>query len=352
MLACLSLTSVRCMRGRTTQWGPVLGLLLVAPFIGEFLLGNMTLAELPVGLLLAPMYGCGALLVREVGRRWRGWPTMVLLAAAYALFEEGPVDQLLWNDSYAGHDLLHGPSFIPAIGMSVELTQAVLALHTVWSVCVPIALVEAIAVSSRDRPWLGRTGLIVTAVLFVLGATLVFAGNYSVEHFIAAPGQIAAVVAVMVVLVVAAFVAVPARRERTAGDPPAPLLVGLVSFAVTSAYWGPSTLIVANWYEWVGVAVWFFLVAIGVCLVLRWTQRAGWTEAHTCALAVGATLTYVWVSFPTRPESGGSVVVDLASNVVFGVLACSLVLWATRRAAREPGHGPWVGAASSGARGT
>lgn len=37
---------------------------------------------------------------------------MVLLAAAYALIEEGPVDQLLWNDSYAGADLLHSPRYI------------------------------------------------------------------------------------------------------------------------------------------------------------------------------------------------------------------------------------------------
>ena len=81
---------------------PAIGLFLLAPFVGEFLLGNLTLGELGLGILLAPLYGCGALLVREVARRTgRGWPTMALLAAAYALIEEGPVDQLLWNDSYA-----------------------------------------------------------------------------------------------------------------------------------------------------------------------------------------------------------------------------------------------------------
>ena len=86
----------------------------LAPFVGEFLLGNLTLADPWLGLLLAPLYGCGALLVRELGRRGAGgWPRMLLLAAAYALIEEGPVDQLLWNDSYAGENLLSGDSFIP-----------------------------------------------------------------------------------------------------------------------------------------------------------------------------------------------------------------------------------------------
>jgi hypothetical protein len=112
--------------------GPALGLFLLVPFVGEFLLGNLTVGELGLVLVLAPLYGFGALLVRELGRRSGGWPTMVLLAAAYALIEEGPVDQLLWNDSYAGHDYLHGDSYLPALGMSVELTQTILALHTVW----------------------------------------------------------------------------------------------------------------------------------------------------------------------------------------------------------------------------
>jgi hypothetical protein len=154
---------------------PVFGLFVLAPFVGEFLLGNLTLADPWLGLVLAPLYGCGAVLVRELGRRGGGgWPSMVLLAAAYALIEEGPVDQLLWNDSYAGQDLLSGDSFIPAIGMSVELTLTILALHTVWSICVPIAIVEAFVPHRPAEPWLGRVGLTVVGALYALGAGLVW----------------------------------------------------------------------------------------------------------------------------------------------------------------------------------
>jgi hypothetical protein len=39
---------------------------------GAFLLGNVTAAEL--GLVIAPLYGFGAPLVRELGRRGGGWP--------------------------------------------------------------------------------------------------------------------------------------------------------------------------------------------------------------------------------------------------------------------------------------
>lgn len=143
---------------------PALGLFFLAPFVGEFLVGNLTLGELGLGVILAPMYGTGALLIREVTRRTgRGWPTMVLLASAYALMEEGPIDQLLWNDSYAGHDLPHGDSYLPALGMSVELALAIVALHAVWSICVPIAIVETLVGESRRTTlWLRTPGFVVT----------------------------------------------------------------------------------------------------------------------------------------------------------------------------------------------
>ncbi|WP_222598574.1 hypothetical protein [Lentzea tibetensis] len=311
---------------------PVIGLFLLAPFVGEYLLGNLGFGQLWLGLLLAPLYGCGAVLVRELGRRFAGWPTMFLLAAAYALIEEGPVDQLLWNPSYAGQDLLHGPSYLPALGMSVELTQAILALHAVWSICVPIAIVETFVPARRTTPWLGRTGLTVVFVLFTLGATLVFLGNYSEEHFIASPAQLAGITVVIALLVVAALRVRP-RSGPVAGVAPSPWLVGVVSLLGTSLYWGPSVLITAGWYEWIGVSVWCLLVVSGVLLVSRWSRGQGWDQRHRFALAAGATLTYVWTAFPVKPELGGP---DLAGDVVFGAVAIIVLGLASSRTRAEP----------------
>ncbi|MFF3541438.1 DUF998 domain-containing protein [Streptomyces platensis] len=313
---------------------PPFALFLLAPFVGEFLLGNLTLADLPLGVLLAPMYGCGALLVRELGRRsGGGWPTMVLLAAAYALIEEGPVDQLLWNDSYAGADQLHGDSYLPSLGMSVELTQSVLALHTVWSICVPIALVETLTRSRRSAPWLGRAGIALVAGLYAAGAVLVFRGNYAEEHFIASPAQLAAITLVIGTLIVAAFALRTVRLPPLSGHAPAAWRVGLTALAVTSAYWGPLNLITTDRYEWAGVAVWCLGVTAGVWCVSRWSRRPGWGVRHRFALAAGAVLTYAWVSFPARPESGGPLRNDVLSNAVFASCACLLLVWAARRAA-------------------
>ncbi|MGA4837935.1 DUF998 domain-containing protein [Streptomyces sp. G45] len=326
----------------TGRGRPVLALFLLAPFVGEFLLGNLTVPELGLGVLLAPLYGCGALLVRETARRTGGgWPAMVLLAAAYALVEEGPVDQLLWNDAYAGQDLLHGPSYLPGLGTSVELVQAVLALHTVWSVCVPIALVEACVPARRTTPWLGRRGLVVTGVAYVLGAGLVFWGNYAEERFLASPAQLALCGAVIAGLVVAAL-RLPARRRPAAvpGRAPAPWRVGAAALLGTSLYWGPSVLVTADRYEWTGVGAWCAVALTAVVVVPRWSRQRGWGPRHVCALAGGALLTYVWAAFPVRPENGGSMAADVASNAVCAAVALLVLLRAVRTARLAERDGP------------
>lgn len=297
---------------------PVLGLFFLAPFVGEFLLGNIPITGMGLGLLLAPLYGSGAILVRELGRRAGGWPSMFLLAAAYALIEEGPVDQLIWNNSYAGHDYLTGPSYVPLLGTSVEVVQSILALHTIWSICVPIALVETLA---RPGPWLRTRGLVVVGLLFLAGSAFVFFGNYYEERFMAQWWQFAYAGVAIAALVFAAFRVRP--RSALPGVAPSPWLVGVSSLVATSAYWGSVTLIGGDWFEWVGVAIWCVVVVLGVVLVTRWSRLSGWDQRHRFALAAGAVLTYVWCSFPVKPELGGTEVGDY----VFSGIALALLVW-------------------------
>jgi hypothetical protein len=80
---------------------PVLALLLLAPWVGEFLLGNISIRRLPGLLILVLLYGCGALLIREVTlRTGHGWPTILLLGAAYGVIEAGIVDQAMFTPSF------------------------------------------------------------------------------------------------------------------------------------------------------------------------------------------------------------------------------------------------------------
>jgi hypothetical protein len=89
-------------RARWGRLASAVGLFFLAPLVGEYLLGNMPITDLPLLLVLAPFYGAGALLIREVTRRLGlGWHSMILMALAYAIVEEGLVLQTLFNPTVA-----------------------------------------------------------------------------------------------------------------------------------------------------------------------------------------------------------------------------------------------------------
>lgn len=327
---------------RMRRVAPVVGLFLLAPLVGEFLLGNVPIDRLGVLPFFALLYGSGALLIRETVRRTgRGRPAIVLLAAAYALLEEGPIDQLLWNPSFGGgHHMLAGDAYVPALGTNISVLQAVLSLHTVWSISVPIALVETFVPERRTAPWLGRTGLAVTGCLFVVGAAAGYAESHGAGQFHATAGRFAGAAMVIVALAVLAF-AVPYRPRPVDRAAPRPWLVGLLTLALTSLllylvmFW-PGRL-----SQWVSVTAWCIVAAVLAGLILRWSRCRGWGDAHRLGVAAGALLTYTWVAFPHRPVGGGSDArahaVDLVGNTLFALLAVVLILLAAR-VVRRTGH--------------
>ncbi|WP_285616736.1 hypothetical protein [Actinoallomurus iriomotensis] len=330
------MTGRHSLRGGT---GRAVALFFLAPLVGEYLLGNTPITDVSSLFLFAPLYGGGALLIRETARRrGRGWPTIILLAAAYALLEEGPVDMMLWNPSYGGFDIAaaYSGTYVPALGTSVQMLQDVLSMHTVWSVCVPIALVESFG---RDHdhavPWLGRFGVTVTAVLFVAGAALLAAAQIAQTRFVAAPGELAWCSAAIVALVVAAFALRPRPAAAVAGrTPPAPWMVGATAFGVTSVYWGREFL-GDGVSQWAVAAAWFVLVAASVALGVRWCRRPGWGAAHRLALAGGALLTYAWVGVSHARDLDVPRTVALTGNIVFGVGAVVLLAIGARAVRRR-----------------
>jgi hypothetical protein len=69
---------------------PPIALFVIAPLVAEFLPGNLPISMSGALIVLAPMYGGGALLVREMARRSRiGWFGIFVLALAYGVLEEG-----------------------------------------------------------------------------------------------------------------------------------------------------------------------------------------------------------------------------------------------------------------------
>jgi hypothetical protein len=311
---------------------PAIALYVLAPLISEFLLGDFPVTKLGIILILAPMYGGGALLIREIARRTGGgWPMMIMLALAYGIFEEAFTTQTLFNPNYLGLNLhLLDHAFIPALGMGAWWTVFVLTLHTIWSVSVSIGLAEALVPERATQPWLRTLGLTIVSVLFVAVAIMMtkFSIKQDHAHFIATKMQFIWS-AVFVVVVASAAFFLPKSAAKDPGQPPNPWIAGVAAllltslFEVTPAAWG-----------WGAVACYFALYIVAIAIFSVWSRRRGWSSLHRLALAGGAALTYAWHAFFQTPVTGGTAMLNLLSHIVFGV-GLLLLLWiAARRTSR------------------
>lgn len=298
---------------------PAFVLVVLAPFIAELLLGDISVKLLFIFPILAAMYGAGVLFIREIARRTgRGWPTILMLGAAYGFAEEGLGDMSLFDPSFAGHHLLAAGRFL---GIGWPWWFYVITLHVVWSVGTSIGLTEALFPARAERPWLGKVGLTVSGIVFVLGLAVV---HLTSDYRLAAWQALLSVVLVIAAAALAFVLPRPGRRPRQPGPvPSARLVAGLVLVAAAAFHVAFRTL--PGFWPLAVDLVAYLAVAVPVTL---WSRHAGWGAAHRLATVAATTLAYCGLGFVQMHDGGAA---DLAAQAVYVVIALALLAVAARR---------------------
>ncbi|QBD78146.1 hypothetical protein EPA93_19945 [Ktedonosporobacter rubrisoli] len=326
---------------------PAIGLYFLAPLVAEFLLGDIPIlsgAGLVAFFASSLIYGSGAVLIREVVRRaGYGWPTIIAFALAYGVIEESFATLSLFNPHYAGwHQLDYG--YVPALGIGLSWTLFVLGLHMIWSISVPIALVETLAGSRRTTPWLGNIGLAVMAIVFVGIVIFSFTASTHNDGFVASmPQFIGAGIAVIIIVAIGIVLGryqttLHTNITRNAPNPWLVLIVSLAAGALFMLIYSADPRGLSPWLAninlppWLAVVLFLGLYAGVAVLVNFWSRLDGWSNAHRLALAGGALLTYAWHAFPWPSLfPGTSEPVKLASNTILAAGAVALLVIAALR---------------------
>jgi hypothetical protein len=308
----------------------VISLFLVAPLVAEYLLGDLPLKLLSALIVLAPAYGGGALLIRETARRTgRGWPTMLMLGAAYTLIGEGLVSQSLFNPDYMQkHWHLLYPAYLPALGIGGWWTLLMFNLHTFWSMGVSIALVEALFPADAEAPWLGRVGDSVVALVFVLGSAASFGIGFKQNRFVASPAQLLGAAVLSLLLMVCAFLIPTRRSHRSSGRAPSPWITGAIAFLL-----GMGVLNTPPKWGWAAVSAMLAIDAVFLVLVTFFSRQTGWSALHILGLTAGGALDYGIRAFTAKPLIDGLLGMRI-SNTVFLATALWLIWLCARRVLR------------------
>jgi len=208
-------------------------LALLAPLCAEVSLGTVPLRMAWAWLVFAPIYAGGALFLREILRRTGGgYGNLLLLGVAYGLFEEGLVLQSLTSPHLYGA-AGWGPRLL---GVNTAYTELNLVYHALFSVTVPVILVEFLFPRHGPAPYLRRGGVVAAGLSTLLGGALLRVSvPPSEDPGYAMPALAVAIVALLTVAVVVLAPRVrlhPARR-RTAPATPA---VGVAAALATLGF--------------------------------------------------------------------------------------------------------------------
>jgi len=157
-------------------------LLLLAPALGELLSGSAPPNEYftPITfVILTILYGGGALLIREARVRWNlGW-SIVFLAIAYGIIEEGLMVQSFYNHQHPDLDNLsrYGMFLQTQWPWAIQLTI----YHATVSTLIPILATDLLFPHLKNTPLLKKRGTITWIILLLL-EIIVFAAFVIIEY--------------------------------------------------------------------------------------------------------------------------------------------------------------------------
>jgi len=308
---------------------PVVLLLLLAPLIAEVLWGTTTVTESAGYVAQIGLYGGAAVLIREVVRRWGGgWPSILLLGAAYGAIEEGLLEPTWFTPALQSHP--YGVAF----GVFWTYAAFNMGYHAVFSIAIPILLTELAFPAWRDRPWLGRAGLSVVGAVYAVNAAGIGLLWYTVLqqstfHVPARmhPAQQGATVALIFALIAAARLAARARTF-TPGGPPPPSAAELAGAAALGAgAWFGLLLLSGSgphlrWLPFpVPIAIAVAEVALAAWSLRRWSAR---TDLQVLAVCFSALTVQMAAGFGVTGLDG---LVNIVGKAILNVLAVGLLAW-------------------------
>lgn len=333
MTAAVSSESTTRAGSRQRFAGSIWTLAFLAPVIAEVLSGSTRTSILFVLIPEMMVWGVGALLCRELARRWKaGGTSLLLLGLALSIAEEFLIQQT--SLAPLPFAFAHG-DYGRMWGINLVYFLFMLGFESVWVVVVPVQVTELIFPAWRERPWLRLRGWMVSCVVFLIGCRIAWYGwvKQARPRLGAAPyhppiGYLAGGVATIVALIGLAYVLrAVGRPVRSGGTAPA-WLAGLTAFVMGAAWfnligqifvpkpWGTANQALAAGTAW---------ALIAFALFTWWSGKRTWSDAHRFAACWGATLAcqampYITIASWPKIDVIGKAIFDAGALILFGWL--------------------------------
>jgi hypothetical protein len=347
MNSALDLSLDEATQSRWQRLAPIFTLVVLAPGIAEVLSGATRMSVIFVLVPEMMVWGCGALLIRELVRRWGGgWTSMLLMGLGLSIAEEFIIQQTSVAPlPFPGVHALYGRIW----GVNLVWLLYFLAYESVLVVLVPVQVSELIYWKRRGRPWLKTRGIVISSVAFVLGAFLAWflwirIVRPKVFHVPYYPVPMTATLCGLGMIVLCIAAAYSARNVGKTVAPPTrkgsavrPWAILLVALGFFTPWYGLMGLIfgpprdLAVWIPLAAGTAWALLAFV---VIRGLAATPGWGDMHRWALCFGATLVcmaggFLGSSWWPRVDIVGKAILNVLAVVGFILLAHKIAQSAT-----------------------
>jgi hypothetical protein len=313
------------------RWYAIVSLVVIAACLAEFLTGSTPILRVilnPLGFLAnVGLYGGGALLIREATVRWgKRWGAVLLLGGAYAVGEEGFAAKTMINPN---SPIIGNQLYSHWAGVNWVALTNLTVFHSVFSIAVPLVLVELLFSETKGRRLLGNRGMAVTGGFY--GLTVFLLTFFLGDPYVPSLGVDLFLVAYASAFIAAAYLVprsfLQAKRERPDGRERNFILLGLGfmgGFFLISGNLAPGGGFVARLLSWPVTALLIFPLAGLTALYL--VRHAGQSENDLVKTDFVLGLTLVFVPIDVALEFSGDVGV-----LVFTATIIGLLIWLRQR---------------------
>ena len=259
-------------------------------------------------IIITLLYGGGALLIREARIRWDlGW-SIIFLAIAYGILEEGLLMQSFFNQNH--EDLNELSKYGYWLKTHWPWTIELIIYHATISTLIPILITDLVFPKVKNQPFLNKGGMITFIILITLetlaiGATIIVAGRDMADPYIADPIVLGVCALVMFMSIYLAYHYRSKRSVDTKARLLNPFKLGLYAFLMAACVLLlPSSL--ASLSVPAVITTLAMLVLSAVVLLFGFTQmlHRDITKRHQVAVSVGTVLVFVALS-PIMQFSNG-----------------------------------------------
>ncbi|MFQ6074421.1 MAG: hypothetical protein ACE5KC_04290 [Candidatus Bathyarchaeia archaeon] len=279
---------------KPTKIPPALTLLLLAPTIAELLSGSAPPSEFfnpMVFLLLASLYGSGAIVARELKIRWRkSYGSLLLFGAAYGILEEGLAVKSFFDPNWPDLGVLG--VFGRWADVNWVWAEMLTIYHAVFSITIPVILAELAYPERRETSWVSDR--VLKVLIVALGAVTVFV-FFVLTPYVPPWPQFLFTIFLMITLIFYAYKLPSNWGHEGSKKLPRPMFLWATVFLGTLAFFI---------IFWIGPHLTSPLIVmmLGVLLVVgmaRFVKRFNWnppSDLHQLALVSGALSFFIMIA--------------------------------------------------------